>query len=713
VGQAGQVGQAAQAREAGQAGELAVSVIMPARNAARHIAAAIESALAQSIEDSEIIVIDDGSTDDTAAIAGRFAAARGERVRVIRQAQAGVSAARNRGIDTARGRYIAFLDADDWFLSPTKLADQAAILDARPEVGIVHSGWRRVGADGEPLTESRPWMRAPVLDLEGWLLWQAALPSAMMMRRDALTAVGGFDVTLAHLEDIDLALRITLEGYATAWLEQVTTAYRQHGANSTRRLDESAAATRIVLDRFFARRDLPSGVQALAGAARAGAFRWLAVQYCRAGAWADAIRMLQAALPFVPGSSSGVALLALLDGVESTLREQFDAPLDAYALMSQPGWQALVRTHILGRSIHEATRPITPFPYGPGRREAQKSRPSTPALRDPADATIRPLAIDTSAVEPRLDLSAALAGDYGRHRSGWAYALRSLKPLHRDGGVFVDAFTEHTFGNHEQPPPHQHPWIGFLHNPPNMPKWFVYNQSPQQLLANEAFQASLPHCLGMFCLSEYTARWWRERIDRPVDVVHLPTDRSSAEFSMEGFAANVEKRVVQVGSWLRRLHSIHYLPVTRLKRAIVHQHKPYIDNLMRTERQQYRLEADGRVERLPFLEDEQYDELFARNIMYLDLYDSSANNVVVECLERTTPLLVNPLPAVVEYLGPDYPFYFTRRVQAARKAENLSLIEATHRYLVARSLQVPLSGEAFAQAVARSSVYQRLAETVT
>ena len=284
-------------------------------------------------------------------------------------------------------------------------------------------------------------------------------------------------------------------------------------------------------------------------------------------------------------------------------------------------------------------------------------------------------------------------------------------PLHRDGGVLVDAFTEHTFGNPGPSAvrPHTRPWIGFLHNPPNMPEWFVFNQSPQRLLANDAFRASLPHCVGMFCLSDYHAAWWRERLDCPVAVVRLPNDRPVVDFSIERFAANPRKRIVQAGAWLRRLHSIYYLPVTRLTRTIVHQHRPYIDDLIATERRLYQLRPDeSSVETLPFLDDEQYDDLLASNVVYLDLYDSSANNVVVECLGRATPVLVNPLPAVVEYLGPDYPLYFSGRGQAARKAEDPALIDAAHRYLVTHPLRQALTGEAFARAVAASPVYRRL-----
>ena len=84
------------------------------------------------------------------------------------------------------------------------------------------------------------------------------------------------------------------------------------------------------------------------------------------------------------------------------------------------------------------------------------------------------------------------------------------------------------------------------------------------------------------------------------------------------------------------------------------------------------------VQHLP---DPAYDALLAENIAFLQLYDAGANNTVVECIARATPLLVNPLPAIVEYLGPNYPFYYESLAEAADKAMDLDLIERTHLYL--------------------------------
>jgi hypothetical protein len=94
--------------------------------------------------------------------------------------------------------------------------------------------------------------------------------------------------------------------------------------------------------------------------------------------------------------------------------------------------------------------------------------------------------------------------------------------------------------------------------------------------------------------------------------------------------------------------------------------------------------------------------------MFIDLYDSRANNAVVECIARATPLLINPLPAVIEYLGKDYPMYFNTLSEAAQKAMNLNLIKATHQYLQGCETRRKLSAEYFRHSFETSEVYQMI-----
>src|SRR4028118_1349040 len=138
-----------------------VSVIIPAYNGDRYIAQAVESVISQTYKNWEIIVVDDGSTDDTRqALQPYF-----DRIRYVYQENQGVAAARNRGIQESRGELIAFLDQDDFFLSD-KLAGQVALFDAQPSLGIVNSGWRIVKEQGESIFYVTPWGNLPPLEFK-------------------------------------------------------------------------------------------------------------------------------------------------------------------------------------------------------------------------------------------------------------------------------------------------------------------------------------------------------------------------------------------------------------------------------------------------------------------------------------------------------------------------------------------------------------------
>jgi len=206
-----------------------VSVIIPAHNSERFIAATLMSALTQTHAALEVIVIDDGSTDATAAIVDRFIA-NDRRVRMIRQPQGGVARARNRGIAEARGDYIAPLDADDLW-HPEKIAEQLAVIRASANIGCVTTWCCRIDVDGDILWEPRDSARwsghvLPALLLEDF----AGCASSPLLRRACVLAVGGYDESLRDrgaqgCEDYSLLLSIA-ERYDFAVVPRPLTGYR-------------------------------------------------------------------------------------------------------------------------------------------------------------------------------------------------------------------------------------------------------------------------------------------------------------------------------------------------------------------------------------------------------------------------------------------------------------------------------------------------------
>jgi len=182
---------------------LPVSVIVPTHNRARLIGRALRSIQAQTAGVLEIIVVDDGSTDGT----GELIRTEFPAVRYLQQAQAGVSAARNRGIDAARGTWIALLDSDDEWL-PAKIARQWSRLAAEPELRVCHTDemWIRNGVRVNAMKKHAK--------RGGWIFRQclplcAMSPSSILIHREVFDRIGFFDEALPACEDYDLWLRIT------------------------------------------------------------------------------------------------------------------------------------------------------------------------------------------------------------------------------------------------------------------------------------------------------------------------------------------------------------------------------------------------------------------------------------------------------------------------------------------------------------------------
>jgi glycosyltransferase involved in cell wall biosynthesis len=180
---------------------LKISVIIPAYNAERYISKAIESCLSQTYAPHEIIVIDDASTDGTAAVAESFPSP----VRVIRLAEnMGVAIARNRAIQASTGDWIAFLDADDWFL-PEKLELQRRCALENERVVLIYTAFRIIAVDGSE-SEGRFFMPKEILPM---LRYRNRLhASSVVLHRDAFDAIGGFDPALRTAQDWDMWLRI-------------------------------------------------------------------------------------------------------------------------------------------------------------------------------------------------------------------------------------------------------------------------------------------------------------------------------------------------------------------------------------------------------------------------------------------------------------------------------------------------------------------------
>ncbi len=180
-----------------------ISVIIPSYNRAHTLKRALDSVLAQTRPADEIIVIDDGSTDTTEQLITQ----RYPQITYIKQANQGVSAARNTGIKTATGEWLALLDSDDEWL-PNKLKTQLALLEQYPGHKLIHSNeiWIRHGVR---VNQMKKHAKKGGYIFQHCLALCAISPSAVMIHKDLFAEIGLFDETLPACEDYDLWLRIT------------------------------------------------------------------------------------------------------------------------------------------------------------------------------------------------------------------------------------------------------------------------------------------------------------------------------------------------------------------------------------------------------------------------------------------------------------------------------------------------------------------------
>ena len=319
---------------------------------------------------------------------------------------------------------------------------------------------------------------------------------------------------------------------------------------------------------------------------------------------------------------------------------------------------------------------------------------------------------------------------FSSHRSGWMHAISALEELHSDSGVYFDGFLEKNFAWERanaikaKKIPYRHPWVGFFHNPMDIPEWFFSQYSLEKIIQQDEFQESLDKCLGIYTLSKSLAQDLSKHLKIPIDNLIHPTEIPEVRFDFDKFIDNTEKKIVTVGWWLRKLNSIYALPLEeksgyrkiRLLTYTARHPQKVIDELVIKEKREENLFMDGSValeyesntSDMARLNDDEYDNLLSENIVFLDLYTSSANNAVIECIARGTPLLINKLPSTLEYLGEKYPFYFDTLEEAAEKAKDFNLIRTVHEYLTDLDIRDKLSSDYFRNSLVNGEIYKSL-----
>lgn len=270
------------------------------------------------------------------------------------------------------------------------------------------------------------------------------------------------------------------------------------------------------------------------------------------------------------------------------------------------------------------------------------------------------------------------------HRDGWKYCIEILTKLNNPQSsiklidLVEDYYLIHNkclrYDNNQK-------WIGILHHPPN-----VVDSKLDKLLTHSNFQNDLQHCIGLWTLSKYLANYLKKKLNNiPIYNTFHPVKFDFQKFSLDLFSKNKSKHIVFIGNQDRIYSTFYNLDIPGYTKVWLSGKSFYLSlDLMYFELKKNKpLSRNDITKRISIknVSCYEYDKIFTNNLIIVELYDSSANNAVLECISRSTPIFVNNVGGVSEYLGTQYPLYYDSLDVLKSKIVDHNLICKAHQYL--------------------------------
>ena len=297
--------------------------------------------------------------------------------------------------------------------------------------------------------------------------------------------------------------------------------------------------------------------------------------------------------------------------------------------------------------------------------------------------------------------------EWPHQRGGWSFVIDQLRSqLYAPDGILCISALEENISQEE---PITEPWIGFVHQVPrsNYP-WYP---DLERMLMDESFKKSLEKCHGLFVISTRIKNYLVERVPVPVAKVIYPITPFPDElkFSREKFEFESTRRVLFIGEFMRNFQSFFDLKAPdRYEKILLRSSDVDLSNLYNNKRDKVPLMTNDSVCVREWVSNEEYDHLLSSSIVFLNLFDAGANTTVIECLARHTPLVINRLPGVEEYLGNEYPLYYDTLDEASELLDNDNKLMEASRYMSWYLEHNPLTGERFIQEFAGSAIFRSL-----
>jgi polysaccharide pyruvyl transferase WcaK-like protein len=314
----------------------------------------------------------------------------------------------------------------------------------------------------------------------------------------------------------------------------------------------------------------------------------------------------------------------------------------------------------------------------------------------------------------------------GLHRAGWTFVVNSLSDIHHPNGIICDFYLDRTFHwNHNTYAnlnviPYKTPWIGFIHHTMNQS---YSDNNTYKLFQNTNFLKSLSHCKGLIVLTSHLKLGIEAILPDnhkhiPIFVLTHPTEFVENNFSMEKFKLNTEKKIIQIGSWMRDLSAIKDIEIDHMllihkcvligkkmesayadlhtelhtedSTTIVDEFKE-ISSILTSNTQNglicrklnnptKSVNLNNNIMKLEYVSNDDFDKLLSSNLVFIKLIDASAINTLIECIVRNTPIVINKIAPVVEMLGDKYPLYFIENSEV-KNLLTIKNIELAYNYL--------------------------------
>jgi hypothetical protein len=274
------------------------------------------------------------------------------------------------------------------------------------------------------------------------------------------------------------------------------------------------------------------------------------------------------------------------------------------------------------------------------------------------------------------------------HRGGWNYVLKIFNDINLFNDNSDINFYDILELNLEKLQDNKK-WIGIVHYTPNTPEYLNIFNINEVLLKNINFINAIPNCLGIITLSKYLYDYLKSyfianEINIKLEWLKHPVVFPNLLFDYKKYLDNSKKKIIQLGQHLRKITTIYNLKNNNFEKYWFagNPYNNYNEQIIADEMRYLKIEnLDMKSVKIYYTKTfEEYDRYLQENIILVNMYDAAVNNAVIECIVRNTPIVVNKLPGVIDYLGNDYPLYFNKESEINDLLTN-EKIKAAHEYL--------------------------------